>query len=190
MTADVTWRIGSSQLANAPRGQNFSSRGIVRWSHGRRRRRTSLGAAGYRTCSTRSGVPPHRASTGSGWQAAAIPGLPYGFARVNGRTDKKLKAGVPAPGTRRGLLYALTADGRELEAVVIALARWGTPLLGQKQPGQLVPSSTLAITLRAAFNPGEAHGITASWEIRTARCYPEAARARWAATLSRFPQIS
>ena len=73
---------------------------------------------------------------------------------------------APAPG--RGVVYALTPVGRGLEPAVDALGRWGTRQLGDPRPGEIVTPATLATALRAAFNPAEATGLEASWEIRVA----------------------
>jgi DNA-binding HxlR family transcriptional regulator len=99
-----------------------------------------------------------------------LPGIPTNVlsARLKELEASGIVERLIAPAPQRGVVYALTADGQELEAVVLALARWGTSHLGDKQPGQVVPSSTLAMSLRAAFNADQARGLTAAWEIRTA----------------------
>jgi len=100
----------------------------------------------------------------------SLPGIPTNV--LSARLKELEEAGIAerllAPAPQRGVVYALTEAGRGLEPAVLALARWGSTQLGAQQPGELVPASTLALTLRAVFNPDAAHGLNASWEIRTA----------------------
>jgi hypothetical protein len=49
--------------------------------------------------------------------------------------------------------YELTADGRALEAAVLALERWGWDSLGEPAEGEIVTADSLSFTLRAAFQP-------------------------------------
>jgi DNA-binding HxlR family transcriptional regulator len=100
----------------------------------------------------------------------SLPGIPTNV--LSARLKELEEAGIAerliAPAPQRGVVYALTEAGRGLEPAVLALARWGSTQLGVQQPGELVPASTLALTLRAVFNPDAARGLNASWEIRTA----------------------
>jgi DNA-binding HxlR family transcriptional regulator len=99
-----------------------------------------------------------------------LPGIPTNV--LSTRLKELEEAGIVerriAPAPQRGVVYALTADGQGLEAAVLALGRWGVGRLAEKQPGEMVPPSSLAMSLRATFNPGTASGLTASWEIRAA----------------------
>lgn len=99
-----------------------------------------------------------------------LPGIPTNV--LSTRLKELEEAGIVerriAQAPQRGVVYALTADGQGLEAAVLALGRWGNGRLGEKQPGEMVPPSSLAMALRATFNPGAAGGLTASWEIRAA----------------------
>ncbi|SEQ16256.1 transcriptional regulator, HxlR family [Lentzea albida] len=70
---------------------------------------------------------------------------------------------APAPG--RGVVYALTPVGQSLEPVLLALARWGAPQLGEPQRGDVVTPEGLVLNLRAVFQAEQAAGLTASWEI-------------------------
>src|ERR1700753_1003181 len=70
-----------------------------------------------------------------------------------------------APAPQRGILYAPTEAGQNLQAAVIALALWGNTRLGEQEPGEFVPPSSVVMALRATFNPDAARGLTASWEI-------------------------
>ncbi|PWK83645.1 hypothetical protein C8D88_110101 [Lentzea atacamensis] len=62
-------------------------------------------------------------------------------------------------------VYALTPSGQELEPALLALGRWGARQLGDPQPGDHVSVEGVTLNLRAAFQPQEAAGVTASWEI-------------------------
>ncbi len=63
-------------------------------------------------------------------------------------------------------VYELTADGRELEAAVIALTRWGSSRLGRPKPGEHFRPAWLAIAMQAAFRPEAAKGVSESYEFR------------------------
>jgi DNA-binding HxlR family transcriptional regulator len=100
----------------------------------------------------------------------ALPGIPTNV--LSTRLKELEQAGLAerqiAPAPQRAVVYTLTPAGQQLEAAVLTLARWGTTQLGEKRTGEVVPPSTLAMTLRAAFNRGAAQGLTASWELRAA----------------------
>lgn len=78
---------------------------------------------------------------------------------LSDRLKELQEAGVirRVPTVRGG--YELTALGRSLEPVVVALERWGWSLLGEQAEGELVTSDALAIALRAAFRPDAAAGM-------------------------------
>jgi len=59
---------------------------------------------------------------------------------------------VPVP--RCGLVYELTAYGRELEPVVLALGRWGFKAMGAPREGEEVTADSLTMALRTAFDAG------------------------------------
>ncbi|HEY4460391.1 MAG TPA: helix-turn-helix domain-containing protein [Pseudonocardiaceae bacterium] len=70
-----------------------------------------------------------------------------------------------APAPQRGVLYALTTVGHELEPAVLALGRWGTTQLSDPEPGDIVTPESVTLTFRGVFDPDAATGLTASWEI-------------------------
>jgi DNA-binding HxlR family transcriptional regulator len=57
------------------------------------------------------------------------------------------------PLARCGLVYELTAYGRELEPVVLALGRWGFRSMGDPKADDIVTADSLTIALRTAFQP-------------------------------------
>jgi DNA-binding HxlR family transcriptional regulator len=70
-----------------------------------------------------------------------------------------------APSPQRGVLYALTAAGIDLEPALMALGRWGATQLDEPSPDDIVTAESVTMSLRAAFNPAAAAGLTASWQI-------------------------
>jgi hypothetical protein len=70
-----------------------------------------------------------------------------------------------APAPARGVVYALTPVGQSLEPVLLSLARWGAPQLGEPQRGDVVTPEGLVLNLRAVFQAEQASGLTAAWEI-------------------------
>jgi DNA-binding HxlR family transcriptional regulator len=109
-------------------------------------------------------VRPHRYTD----LLAGLPGIPTNVLAT--RLKELEQAGIIerriAPAPQRGVVYALTTDGHNLEPVVLALGRWGATQLGEPRPGEIVTPDSLTMTLRSAFNQVEAAGLTASWELR------------------------
>jgi DNA-binding HxlR family transcriptional regulator len=88
---------------------------------------------------------------------AGLPRIPTNI--LSDRLRELQEAGVlrRVPTVRGG--YELTALGRRLEPVVVALERWGWSLLGEQVEGDQVTRDALAITLRAAFRPDASAGM-------------------------------
>lgn len=65
-----------------------------------------------------------------------------------------------------GSAYALTDVGRDLEPVVLSMARWGLRhlALDQDGPGKTRPD-LLVVAFRAAFDPNSAAGISECYEF-------------------------
>ncbi|POM25579.1 putative HTH-type transcriptional regulator YybR [Actinomadura rubteroloni] len=64
--------------------------------------------------------------------------------------------------------YALTGSGRELEPVVLALARWGLRWARDgRRADETVRAAWAALALRACLDPDAAAGVRAVYEIRT-----------------------
>ncbi len=99
-----------------------------------------------------------------------LPGIPTNL--LSTRLKELEEAGIVerrvARAPQRGVVYALTPAGEGLEPTVLTLARWGNTQLGEQQPGEFVPPSSLALALRARFRPDAVPGLSASWEIRSA----------------------
>ena len=56
------------------------------------------------------------------------------------------------------VVYELTESGRELDPIVLGLARWGNRWLGEPQEGDSVSPASLVLGLRANFRPVGADG--------------------------------
>ncbi|HKH08631.1 MAG TPA: helix-turn-helix domain-containing protein [Agromyces sp.] len=87
---------------------------------------------------------------------AGLPRIPTNI--LSDRLRELQEAGVirRVPTVRGG--YELTALGRGLEPVLVALERWGWSVLGEPGEGDLVTRDALAATLRAAFRADAAAG--------------------------------
>lgn len=98
---------------------------------------------------------------------AGLPGIPTNV--LSTRLKELEQAGVVerrvAPAPQRGVVYALTPVGQELEPVLLALGRWGSSQLGDPQPGDVITPDAAVLNMRANFQPAEATGVTGSWEI-------------------------
>ena len=81
---------------------------------------------------------------------AGLPRIPTNI--LSDRLKELQEAGVirRVPTVRGG--YELTALGRELEPVVVALERWGWSVLGEAAEGEIVTADAVALSLRAAFH--------------------------------------
>lgn len=97
-----------------------------------------------------------------------LPRIPTNV--LSTRLKELEKAGVVQrrvlPRPSASVVYELTDSGRELEDVVMALVRWGSKRLGERQPGDVVSPGALAFGLRGVFHPDAARGVTATYELR------------------------
>lgn len=82
--------------------------------------------------------------------AAGLPRIPSNI--LAARLKELQAAGVlrRAPHSRV-IVYELTAYGRELEPVVLALGAWGFKAIGDPREAQIVTPDSMTITLRTAF---------------------------------------
>ncbi|AWB94608.1 transcriptional regulator [Agromyces badenianii] len=88
---------------------------------------------------------------------ASLPRIPTNI--LSDRLKELQESGVlrRVPTVRGG--YELTALGRGLEPVVLALERWGWSVLGEPGIGETVGADALAVSLRAAFRPDAAASL-------------------------------
>jgi DNA-binding HxlR family transcriptional regulator len=61
--------------------------------------------------------------------------------------------------------WALTPRGRELEPALVALARFGLPLLGRYESGQVLSSQWAMLGMKATFDPAAAKGVRETYEL-------------------------
>jgi DNA-binding HxlR family transcriptional regulator len=97
-----------------------------------------------------------------------LPGIPTNV--LSTRLKELEASGIVerqvAPSPQRGVLYAMTEMGEALQPAIITLAVWGNSQLGEPRPGEFVPATTVAMTMRATFDSTAAEGLTATWELR------------------------
>ena len=63
-------------------------------------------------------------------------------------------------------VYELTGRGRDLEPVLMGLARWGVDLLGQPRPGEAFKPAWAAQAMKATFRPEAARWVRETYEFR------------------------
>ncbi|KHK95096.1 HxlR family transcriptional regulator [Microbacterium mangrovi] len=85
-----------------------------------------------------------------------LPKIPTNI--LSTRLKELQEAGVVrrVPVMHCGLVYELTAYGRELEPIVLALGRWGFQTMGDPDPEDVVTADSLTMALRTAFRPDAA----------------------------------
>ncbi|WAS89898.1 winged helix-turn-helix transcriptional regulator [Nannocystis punicea] len=71
---------------------------------------------------------------------------------------------LPRPGG--AIVYELTDRGRALEPAVLALGRWGAPLLGEPAADEIVTADSLVMAIRTTFHPELARGLHLGFELR------------------------
>lgn len=64
------------------------------------------------------------------------------------------------------VVYELTDVGRDLEATVLAMARWGARFLGEQGPDEIITADSMVMAFRTIFHPEAARGLTAGYEVR------------------------
>jgi len=85
-----------------------------------------------------------------------LPKIPTNI--LSARLKELQEGGVVrrVPLARCGLVYELTAYGRELEPIVLALGRWGFRSMGDPKEDDIVTADSLTMALRTAFRPDAA----------------------------------
>lgn len=71
---------------------------------------------------------------------------------------------LPPPAGSR--VYELTDWGLELEQIVISLDRWAARSPTPPGDAPIVSVDSIVLALRGLFDPGAAHGLRASYELR------------------------
>lgn len=98
----------------------------------------------------------------------ALPGM--GTNLLAARLRELAEAGVlqraTLPRPAGSAVYELTARGRALEPVIMAIARWGIGLLGELRDGELFRPTWAVLAMRATFRPEAAVGVRTTCEFR------------------------
>lgn len=97
-----------------------------------------------------------------------LPGVPFnllsmrikemGFTGILEKSDQ-----MDADGNVR---YQLTRYGRRLEDVLLALGRWGSAMLAEPRPEDIVTEDSLMVAMRAAFLRDASAGRSARYELQ------------------------
>jgi DNA-binding HxlR family transcriptional regulator len=99
--------------------------------------------------------------------AQGLPRIPSNV--LSGRLKELEQAGIVErrvlPRPSGAVVYELTDSGRELDPIVLGLARWGNRWLGEPQEGDSVSPASLVLGLRANFRPEAANGVRATYEL-------------------------
>jgi DNA-binding HxlR family transcriptional regulator len=95
-----------------------------------------------------------------------LPGIPTNIlsSRLRELEETGLIKRTVQPRPSSGVAYELTPYGLELEEPVLILGLWGSKSLGRPTSGDVFSTGALAIALKAAFHPEEAHDL--AFEIR------------------------
>jgi DNA-binding HxlR family transcriptional regulator/putative sterol carrier protein len=99
---------------------------------------------------------------------AGLPGIASNL--LSGRLKQLERDGIirhtrlPSPADVP--VYELTEAGRELEPVILSLARWGMRHLPPARPEDLKRPEWMLLSLRARFRPDQATGVRETYEFR------------------------
>jgi DNA-binding HxlR family transcriptional regulator/putative sterol carrier protein len=74
------------------------------------------------------------------------------------------RATLPPPAG--SAVYELTGRGRDLEPVLMGLARWGLDLLGEPRPGEVLRPVWVVQAIKATFRPEAARWVRETYEFR------------------------
>jgi DNA-binding HxlR family transcriptional regulator len=96
-----------------------------------------------------------------------LPGIPTNV--LTARLKELEASGIVRrrllPRPENAVVYELTEYGAELEAPVMALARWGARALGEPAAGEVVTPESLVMALRSTFRPEAARGARIGYEL-------------------------
>lgn len=99
---------------------------------------------------------------------AGLPGIATNLlsARLRSLQEAGVVTRATLPPPAASAVYELTERGRELKPVLLALARWGWPLLGMPGPDEDFRLAWLLILLEERFDPEAATGAAEDYELR------------------------
>jgi DNA-binding HxlR family transcriptional regulator len=97
-----------------------------------------------------------------------LPRIPTNV--LSGRLKEMEEAGIVArrvlPRPSGAVVYELTDYGRDLDATIVGLARWGTRSVGAPREGDNVSPAGFMLGLRANFRAEAARDLRATYELR------------------------
>lgn len=62
--------------------------------------------------------------------------------------------------------YRLTTYGQRLEEILLALGRWGSAMLTEPRPEDIITEDSMMVAMKATFLPIQAVGCSAGYELR------------------------
>lgn len=65
-----------------------------------------------------------------------------------------------------GAVYELTDWGKDLDEIALRLSMWGTRLLDEPRPEDIVTADSMVMAMRSTFHPEAASDLRASFELR------------------------
>jgi DNA-binding HxlR family transcriptional regulator len=97
-----------------------------------------------------------------------LPGIPTNIltTRLNELEEVGIIERRAAPRPSRGVVYALTSAGKELEPAVVAIGRWGEKRIGDPREGEIMTEDAVATALRTTFHPESARGVSLTYLIK------------------------
>jgi|SRR5215469_7565770 len=97
-----------------------------------------------------------------------LPGIPPSLlsARLKGMQTAGVIVKEVLPPPAASTVYRLTETGQQLEEIVLRLGRWGIRFGRKLRPTDVSRSGSLAIALRALFQPEMRAGLDGSYELR------------------------
>lgn len=97
-----------------------------------------------------------------------LPGLPQNLLsmRIKEMAYCRIVEKAGTTDTHGGDQYQLTPYGRRLEDVLLAFGRWGSAMLAEPRPEDIITEDSMLVAMRAAFDPEAAAGKSATFELR------------------------
>ena len=96
-----------------------------------------------------------------------LPGIPSNIltTRLKELEHAALIQRRTLPRPEKTFVYELTAEGRELDDVILALSRWGAQRLDAPREHEVITTDSLATALRTTFQPDATRELQASFEL-------------------------
>ena len=97
-----------------------------------------------------------------------LPGIPTNVlaTRLKELEEADVVRRRAQPRPERGVVYELTAYGRELDEVVRSLGHWGAKALDDPRVGEVITPDSMISAFRTTFRPSVAAGVRCTYELR------------------------